>query len=119
MVAYDSDARLISESSKRSHGVLLAASLLTVAGPAHALTVLTAAKVGHFDNGASRPASAFVRVTNDAGLERLTDPRCPTASMVAFSSASQSQVRTDSGEMSLPCEHWRGLRRGLRDRSSS
>jgi hypothetical protein len=119
MAADDSDVRSISDSSKRSHGVLLAASLLTVAGPAHALTVLTAAKVGHFDNGASRPPSAFVRVTNDAGLARLTDPRCPTASMVAFSSASQSQVRTDSGETNLPCEHWRVTRRGFRYRDSA
>src|SRR5262249_24361266 len=76
MTTYDSGARSISGSSKRSRGVMLAGSLLAAASPAHALTVLTAAKVGHFDSGATQPPSAFVRVTNDAGLARLTDPRC-------------------------------------------
>src|SRR5262245_35161157 len=119
MTTYDSGARSISGSSKRSRGVLLAGSLLAAASPAHALTVLTAAKVGHFDSGATQPPSAFVRVTNDAGLARLTDPRCPTGSRVAFSSASQSQIRTDSGETNLPCEHWRVSRRGFRYRDAA
>jgi hypothetical protein len=114
MVAYDSDARSIARGWKRSHGVLLAASLLAIATPAHALTVLTAGKVGRFGNAASGAPSAFVRVTNDPGLARLADPRCPTASVVAFSSAGQSQVRTDSGETSLPCEHWTATRGGFR-----
>ena len=119
MAAYDSDARSIPGVSKRSHKVLFAASLLATAAPVHALTVLTAAKVAHFDSAASRTPSAFVRVTNDPGLARLTDPRCPTASMVAFSSASESQVRTDSGETRLPCEHWRTTRRGFRYRDTA
>ena len=119
MAAYDSDARSVPGGWKRSHGVLVAALLVAGASPVHALTVLTAAKIGHFDNAASRPPSAFVRVTNDPGLARLTDPRCPTASVVAFSSASQSQVRTDPGETSLPCEHWQATRRGFRYRDAA
>jgi hypothetical protein len=116
MAAYDSAARSIPGGWRRSQRVLFAASLLATAAPVHALTVLTAAKVGHFDHAASRAPSAFVRVTNDAGLARLADPRCPTASVVAFSSASESQVRTDPGETSLPCEHWRATRTGFRYR---
>src|SRR5262249_54777898 len=119
MAAYDSAARSISGSRKRAHGMLFAASLLAIAAPAHALTVLTARKAGRFDHVASRPPSAFVRVTNDPGLARLGDPRCPTASRVAFSSASESQVRTDPGELSLPCEHWRATRRGFRYRDAA
>ena len=105
MAAYDSAAR-----------VLFAASLLATAVPAHALTVLTAAKVGRFEHAADGTSSALVRVTNDPGLAQLTDPRCPATSVVAFASASQSQVRTDSGDTSLPCEHWSATRRGFRYR---
>jgi hypothetical protein len=114
MATYDSDARSIPGIWKRSRRMLVAASVLATAAPVDALTVLTAAKVGHFDNATSRTPSAFVRVTNDAGLARLTDPTCPTASVVAFASASESQVRTDSGDTSLPCEHWHATRRGFR-----
>src|SRR5262245_39636490 len=119
MAAYDSDGRSIRGDWKRSRGMLVAASLLATATPVHGLTVLTAAKVGRFDNAAGRSPSALVRVTNDGGLGRLSDPRCPAESVVAFSWASQSQVRTDSGDTSLPCEHWRATRNGFRYRDGS
>jgi hypothetical protein len=106
MAAYDSAAR----------GVLVAASLLATAAPLHAFTLLTAGKVGRFETATDGTSSAFVRVTSDAGLARLTDPRCPATSVVAFASASQSQVRTDSGEVRLPCEHWSATQRGFRYR---
>lgn len=119
MVAYDSDARSMTRGWKPSRGALLVASLLAIGAPAHALTVLTAAKAGRFATAASQLPSAFVRVTNDAGLARLADPRCPTASVIAFSSANQSQMRTDSGETSLPCEQWTATRRGFRYRDAA
>src|SRR5262249_43435181 len=103
MAAYESAARM-----------LFAASLLASAAPVHAVTLLTAAKVGQFDRAPDGTRSASVRVTNDPGLVRLADPRCPAASAVAFGSASQSQVRTDSGDTKLPCEHWSATRRGFR-----
>jgi hypothetical protein len=106
MAAYDSAAR----------GVLVAASLLATAAPLHASTLLTVGKVGRFEKATDGTSSAFVRVTSDAGLARLTDPRCPATSVVAFSSASQSQVRTDSGDTSLPCDHWSATREGFRYR---
>jgi hypothetical protein len=105
MAAYESAARM-----------LFAASLLAGAAPAHALTVLTAAKIGQFERAADGTSSASVRVTGDAGLARPADPRCPATSVVAFGSASQSQVRTDSGDTSLPCEYWSATRRGFRYR---
>jgi hypothetical protein len=114
MAAYDPDAKSLSVAWRRLHGLLLAASLVATAAPVGAVTVLTAAKAARFDTAARRSPSAFVRVTNDAGLARLADPTCPTASVVAFSAARQSQVRTDSGDTSLPCEHWRATRRGFR-----
>ena len=60
MAAYESAAR-----------VLFAASLLASAAPVHAVTVLTAAKVGHFATAADGTRSASIRVTNDPGLARL------------------------------------------------
>lgn len=105
MAAYESAARVLS-----------AALLLASAAPAHAVTVLTAAKVGQFNRGADGTSSASVRVTDDGALDRLADPRCPATSVVAFGSASESQVRTDSGDRGLPCEHWTATRRGFRYR---
>ena len=103
MAAYESAARM-----------LFAASLLASAAPVQAVTLLTSAKVGQFDRAPDGTRSASVRVTNDPGLTRLADPRCPAASVVAFGSASQSQLRTDSGDTKLPCEHWSATRRGFR-----
>src|SRR6516164_5201493 len=119
MVAHDSDARSMARGWKPSHAAFLGASLLAIAAPAHALTVLTAAKAGRIDTTASQMPSAFVRVTNDAGLGRLADPRCPTESVIAFASANQSQTRTDSGETSLPCEQWTATRSGFRYRDAA
>jgi hypothetical protein len=112
MAAY---ARSIPWGRIRSLAVMLVASMIAPGRPVHALTVLTASKVGRFDRAASSTA-AVVRVTGDDGLERLADPRCPTASSVAFGYASQSQVLTDRGETTLPCGYWRVTRTGFRYR---
>src|SRR5262249_37189662 len=71
---------------------------------------------GQFDGAADGTRSASVRVTNAPGWARSADPRCPATSVVGWGSASQSQVRTDSGDTSLPCEHWSATRRGFRYR---
>jgi len=89
---------------------LALAILLTVAKPALALTLLTAAKFGRFDGAAP---SAIVRVGPDSAL-RAIDPTCPTTSSLRFALSRRGADFEDHGEISLACAGWRRTRAGYR-----
>ena len=119
MAAYDSDARSVPGGWKRSHGVLGAALLLAGASPVHALTVLTAAKIGHFDNAASRPPSAFVRVTNDPGLATAHRPEVPDGVRGRIL-VREPVPGTDGPRRDEPSlRAWQATRRGFRYREAA
>jgi hypothetical protein len=95
---------------------VIVAVMALLPGRANAFLLLTAGKTGVFRQTRGAQPKASLRVSGDPVLRVLADPRCPAASLLKVSFASQSQERTDHAAVALPCAKWTTSGSGFRYR---